>query len=133
MVASVPSNPKSQMNQLPLCSLSHSSSEVSHPLLDLWALPSKAANYALWLLHKVVWVLDGSFRAAQSRYLEGNFAPVGDELFEADLDVIEGAIPQDLEGAYVRVGPNPYVPPGEEREEQWYELSFKDFRPASLR
>jgi carotenoid cleavage dioxygenase len=41
-----------------------------------------------------------------SRYLQGNFAPVDDEIDVHDLQV-EGAIPQSLAGRYVRTGPNP--------------------------
>jgi carotenoid cleavage dioxygenase len=44
-----------------------------------------------------------------SRYLEGNFAPVDDEIEAFDLDV-DGAIPPALEGRYVRTGPNPIDP-----------------------
>ena len=39
-------------------------------------------------------------------YLEGNFAPVADEVTTFDLDVI-GEIPAELEGRYLRNGPNP--------------------------
>ena len=41
-----------------------------------------------------------------SRYLEGNFAPVELEVSAYDLD-IEGALPAELAGRYVRTGPNP--------------------------
>src|SRR5205807_438518 len=44
-------------------------------------------------------------------YLEGNFAPVPDELGAIDLPV-EGALPPELQGRYLRNGPNP--PPGRE-------------------
>jgi carotenoid cleavage dioxygenase len=39
-------------------------------------------------------------------YLEGNFAPVSDEVTAVDLEVI-GQIPAELEGRYLRNGPNP--------------------------
>lgn len=39
-------------------------------------------------------------------HLKGNFAPVKDELTETDLEV-EGALPPDLNGLYVRNGANP--------------------------
>jgi carotenoid cleavage dioxygenase len=46
------------------------------------------------------------------RYLEGNFAPVGEERTVTDLEVT-GAIPTDISGRYVRIGPNPWpVPEG---------------------
>ena len=45
-----------------------------------------------------------------SRYLEGNFAPVTEEVTAFDLPV-EGQIPEALHGLFVRNGPNPAVPP----------------------
>ncbi len=41
-------------------------------------------------------------------WLEGNFAPVRDEIDSDRLEVV-GAIPPELEGAYVRNGPNPHT------------------------
>jgi carotenoid cleavage dioxygenase len=43
-------------------------------------------------------------------YLQGNYAPVLDELTVMDLPVI-GNIPKDLQGVYLRNGPNPAFPP----------------------
>lgn len=40
-------------------------------------------------------------------YLNGNFAPVAAEHHSVPLAVIEGAIPDDLAGIFVRNGPNP--------------------------
>ncbi|MEI7592115.1 MAG: carotenoid oxygenase family protein [Actinomycetes bacterium] len=45
-----------------------------------------------------------------SRYLQGNYAPVFEELDEADLEVI-GHIPEALTGAYLRNGPNQQFTP----------------------
>jgi carotenoid cleavage dioxygenase len=42
-------------------------------------------------------------------YLEGNFAPVEEELTAFDLPVT-GSIPQELEGRLLRIGPNPVAP-----------------------
>ncbi len=39
-------------------------------------------------------------------HLQGNFAPVTDEITGDDLTV-EGAIPPELNGVYMRIGPNP--------------------------
>jgi len=44
-------------------------------------------------------------------HLSGNFAPVWDERDDAELAVVEGAIPERLEGAYFRNGPNPLFEP----------------------
>ena len=41
-----------------------------------------------------------------NRYLQGNFAPVADEVTVTDLEVV-GALPEALTGRYVRTGPNP--------------------------
>ncbi|NLV54817.1 MAG: carotenoid oxygenase [Acidimicrobiales bacterium] len=44
--------------------------------------------------------------APANRYLEGPFGPVAEELTLTDLEVT-GALPADLDGRYVRNGPNP--------------------------
>lgn len=44
-----------------------------------------------------------------NRYLVGNFAPVRDELAVTDLPV-EGAVPPELSGRLLRIGPNPIAP-----------------------
>lgn len=41
-----------------------------------------------------------------SRYLEGNLGPVTEELTATDLEVI-GTLPEQLDGRYLRNGPNP--------------------------
>lgn len=43
-------------------------------------------------------------------FLSGRYAPVHDEIDVADLTV-EGVLPNDLTGAYLRNGPNPEFPP----------------------
>ena len=47
-----------------------------------------------------------------NRYLQDNFAPVHEELTAFDLEVT-GAIPDHLDGRYLRIGPNPATDPGE--------------------
>lgn len=47
---------------------------------------------------------------ATNRYLSGNFAPVQEELTAFDLPVT-GTIPPELDGRYLRIGPNPITPP----------------------
>lgn len=42
-------------------------------------------------------------------YLEGNFAPVSEEVTATDLP-ITGELPQELNGRYLRAGPNPLNP-----------------------
>ncbi|GLY02461.1 carotenoid oxygenase family protein [Actinoplanes sp. NBRC 101535] len=41
-----------------------------------------------------------------NRYLEGNYAPLADEMSTVDLPV-SGRLPRDLNGLYLRIGPNP--------------------------
>jgi carotenoid cleavage dioxygenase-like enzyme len=42
-------------------------------------------------------------------YLHGNYAPVTEEHRAVPLQVVEGALPEDLDGLFVRNGPNPIV------------------------
>ena len=49
---------------------------------------------------------DTSETSTDQFFLRGNYAPVPDELTEFDLPV-EGAIPPELDGWYLRNGPNP--------------------------
>ena len=44
-------------------------------------------------------------------HLSGNFMPIGPELDVQDLEVVSGAIPPELSGAYMRNGPNPQFKP----------------------
>ena len=48
---------------------------------------------------------------ARNEYLRGNYAPVGSEVTGDRLEVVEGEIPEGLDGAFLRVGPNPYFEP----------------------
>ena len=49
-----------------------------------------------------------------NRYLEGNFAPVHEEVDAFDLPV-QGSIPPELDGRYLRIGPNPVSEPDPEK------------------
>lgn len=51
-------------------------------------------------------------------YLQGNFAPVPDEITVFDLPV-EGKVPDELRGRYLRIGPNPVTPP-EPGQYHWF-------------
>ena len=48
--------------------------------------------------------------STENHYLDGNFGPVREELTLADLPVT-GALPEYLDGRYLRNGPNPVVDP----------------------
>lgn len=43
-------------------------------------------------------------------YLTGIYDPVRDEWHEKDLPV-EGLLPGDVDGVFLRIGPNPFYPP----------------------
>ena len=43
--------------------------------------------------------------------MNGNFAPIHDELTITKLPIISGEIPKDLNGIYARIGPNPQFNP----------------------
>ncbi len=53
-------------------------------------------------------------------YLEGNFAPVLEELTEGHPLPVTGVIPPDLEGHLLRNGPNPAVLPADIAEYHWF-------------
>ena len=53
---------------------------------------------------------NNTFAGSLSPYLQDNFAPVAEELTVDRLTVI-GNLPKDLNGFYVRNGPNPQLPP----------------------
>ena len=53
-----------------------------------------------------------------NRYLAGNFGPVQEELTAFDLPVT-GRIPDELDGRYLRNGPNP-VTPVDPRLHHWF-------------
>jgi carotenoid cleavage dioxygenase len=50
----------------------------------------------------------------QNPHLQGNNAPIFEEITAEDLEVI-GEIPKDISGNFLRVGPNPYYVPDESR------------------
>ncbi len=55
--------------------------------------------------------LNVAIDAGENPYLLGPYAPVDEEIVAEDLEVV-GEIPSDLEGLYVRNGPNPRFPAG---------------------
>jgi len=50
-------------------------------------------------------------RVGEHPYLSGVWAPASEELSTVTLRVVEGAVPLELTGVYVRNGPNPQLPP----------------------
>ncbi|AFU00763.1 carotenoid oxygenase family protein [Nocardia brasiliensis] len=50
-------------------------------------------------------------QALTNPYLEGPYAPTADEITATQLTVLHGELPADLDGVYVRNGPNPQFAP----------------------
>ena len=46
----------------------------------------------------------------ENPFLTGNYGPVDEEVTATDL-VVDGTIPAELQGRYLRTGPNPYRMP----------------------
>ncbi len=56
-------------------------------------------------------IAKGRKHKAGKPFLSGNYAPVRDEAFAEALAVEEGAMPQELDGVFLRNGPNPFYDP----------------------
>jgi carotenoid cleavage dioxygenase len=54
---------------------------------------------------------DDRYQNPKSAYLSNNFAPVRKEVEQENLTVLEGSIPVDLDGMYIRNGSNPQFDP----------------------
>ena len=52
---------------------------------------------------------DTSSHLKKHTFLSGNFAPVAEEHVQVPVQVVEGRIPDGLDGAFCRNGPNPVV------------------------
>ncbi len=73
-------------------------------------------------------------------YLHGNFAPVLEERSDDHPLPLTGAIPPDLDGVLLRVGPNPVAVPEAEEDYHWFRgdgmvhaVSFDGSRPTGYR
>lgn len=64
----------------------------------------------VWIIACNFWRTVAKLPSVKSPYLEGGFKPVHDEVKLDDLEVI-GSIPAELQGCYLRNGPNPYFTP----------------------
>ncbi len=74
-------------------------------------LPFKLAAPLVLGLEKAFVAASGGKKLAENPYLAGNFAPVSDERYDAELEVVEGQLPAALNGAFLRNGPNPFLTP----------------------
>jgi len=67
-------------------------------------------RYPDWYRAKRYWIYRRQLKPLNTRFLKENFAPITQEIFEANLKV-EGAIPDAVQGIYMRNGPNPQFEP----------------------
>src|SRR5262249_53314532 len=67
------------------------------------------SQFPTWYRNRMIEKKRRAFARTAHPYLTGNYAPVQDELNVNDLSII-GKIPQDLNGVYMRNGPNPAYP-----------------------
>lgn len=74
---------------------------------------------AVLLIDKVLDSWQG-FDAEKNVYLHGNFAPVAEEHRGVPLRVIQGALPENLSGLFVRNGPNP-IPTQVTKSHHWFD------------
>ncbi len=57
---------------------------------------------------------------ANNTFLGGNFAPVHEEVTQACMQIV-GKFPRDLNGHFLRVGPNPQFAPLDEQRYHWFD------------
>ncbi|KAI8470686.1 MAG: carotenoid cleavage dioxygenase [Monoraphidium minutum] len=76
-----------------------------------WSIASLPQDLGRFAWKQIYYLLSRPNKAYGDVFLEGNFAPVADELFDQELELLEGSIPQELDGAFLRVGPNPALAP----------------------
>ncbi len=93
--------------------------ETKEMALSKPAPPQQASLYLrlvsnlFYTLERAVGSVSGSSSGKRGRlnpYLNGNFAPVQDELFDDQLVVVEGSLPAAVNGVFLRTGPNPALP-----------------------
>lgn len=60
------------------------------------------------------------FNLKKNVYLNGVFAPVGEENFNVPTEVISGSMPKDLRGLFLRIGPNP-IPHHVSKGYHWFD------------
>mmetsp|Transcript_24970 Transcript_24970/g.34723 ORF Transcript_24970/g.34723 Transcript_24970/m.34723 type:complete len:582 (-) Transcript_24970:337-2082(-) len=58
---------------------------------------------------------------AANQFLNGNFAPVSDEVSQLPVEVISGKIPKGLSGTFIRIGPNPIAEHGFSKRYHWFD------------
>ena len=94
--------------------------------LGLWLV---LVGFFAWMMAKeaIVDMLDDTLTSLQETkhhlanhpYLNGNFAPVHTQYTAQPVEVVHGTVPHDLEGMFVRTGPNPL--PGWTKRYHWFD------------
>lgn len=87
--------------------------------LGLGVLKGPANPVSLELLDLLDRLLDKAqggleYNLNENKYFQGIFAPTKEELPDGpglELQVVEGALPKELEGVFLRIGPNPWAEP----------------------
>ena len=76
--------------------------------------------------NSVFWVLDQMLDQLQDNelidnpYVQGNFAPVAEERHASEMEIVFGALPEELDGMIVRNGPNP-IPEQLSKRYLWFD------------
>lgn len=76
----------------------------------IWVLGAIMSKWFPSYWRKIYHEKNQPIEKAQSRFLEGNFAPWREENHYDNLEII-GAIPKDLNGVFIQNGPNPQFDP----------------------
>ena len=71
----------------------------------------RASSARLPTLDKLPLVPEPVVDVASNPYLDGIFRPISTEVDADRVEVVQGAVPSDLSGSYLRNGPNPRFPP----------------------
>ena len=91
-------------------------------LAVLWTHLNRSLS-AVLLLDDMLDSIQGakSFNTKDNVYLQGNYYPVEDESRDVSVKVISGAVPEDLEGIFLRIGPNPIAEHGLTKRYHWFD------------
>jgi carotenoid cleavage dioxygenase-like enzyme len=54
-------------------------------------------------------------------YLNGNYAPVSEENVDVPVEIVEGELPQNLDGMFICNGPNPAVELAFPKRYHWFD------------
>ena len=64
---------------------------------------------------------DHDYNKFKNRYLQGNYAPIEDEMVNVDLKLpVFGKLPNNFEGLFMRIGPNAKPSHGFKKGIHWF-------------